>query len=91
MIGEKCGDYYEIDPKAVLWRKQHPDDMECPRCPSCMGLPCMNKLYKICAHASLLQAPKDPDELMAAGGEKLRGAKRRVSNSIFAQVLRLRS
>ena len=52
-----------IDPNAVLWRISHPDNKECDRCPTCILLPALQKLYKICSHASLIQAGKHPDKV----------------------------
>jgi DNA excision repair protein ERCC-6-like 2 len=34
----------EIDPRAVIWRRQHEDDMACKMCPSCVCLPAMTIL-----------------------------------------------
>ena len=58
-----------IDPNAVLWRNMHPGDVECSRsqppfCPHCILLPALNKLYKVCSHATLLQVEKNPDMLV---------------------------
>ena len=60
-----------IDPDAILWKQLHdkpigdPDSIEedildnkyitCKQCPSCIQLPAMMKLMKICSHPSLLQ------------------------------------
>uniref|UniRef100_A0A7S4RME9 Helicase C-terminal domain-containing protein n=1 Tax=Ditylum brightwellii TaxID=49249 RepID=A0A7S4RME9_9STRA len=55
----------EIDPEAVLWRSQskHTGDAPCDHCPTCIMLPALQKLYKVCSHASLLQVERNPDFL----------------------------
>ena len=53
----------EIDQDAVIWLKQHRDEVGCKNCPSCIALPCMNKLYKACSHISLLQARQNPADM----------------------------
>ena len=58
----------EMDPLASIWHKQHPNG-QCQRCPGCMTLPAMSKLYKICSHPSLIQAKLDPHQ-MRRGGHK---------------------
>lgn len=45
-----------IDPRAALWRLNHPDDQACPKCPTCLVLPGINKLSRVASHPSLLQA-----------------------------------
>ena len=52
-----------------MWPSQHPDGERCDRCPTCILLPALNKLYKICSHASLLQVEHHPDTIE---GEKAR-------------------
>ena len=63
----------DIDPDAVIWRQMHEkpigdpntiaedilDDkyIVCQNCPTCVQLPAMMKLMKICSHPSLLQVP----------------------------------
>ena len=49
--------------KTALWPAQHPDGEPCDRCPFCILLPALNKLYKICSHASLLQVDAHPDTI----------------------------
>lgn len=51
----------EIDERAVLWLKQHPDGVACKMCPHCISFPLISKLSKVCSHVSLLQAKIDPD------------------------------
>lgn len=63
---------------AVLWRHQHPEDKYpggdercCERCPFCILLPCLSKLYQLSSHLTLLQVDtpkkkadkKDKDKL----------------------------
>ena len=48
-----------IDPRAAIWSSQHDGAEQCPNCPSCIFLPALTKLYKICSHPSLLQADQD--------------------------------
>ncbi|CAB9509245.1 CHD3-type chromatin-remodeling factor [Seminavis robusta] len=43
---------------SVMWRKQHPDGTQCKRCPSCVLLPCLSKLYQLSSHLTLLQYEK---------------------------------
>ena len=64
IVGNKNGDDYELDQRAVIWKKQHPNDEQCERCPSCIGLPCMQKLSLVCAHVSKVQAPHDPANMV---------------------------
>ncbi|CAM9156448.1 unnamed protein product, partial [Laminaria digitata] len=47
-----------VDPRAVLWRKQHPTLETCgpkPACPYCCSFPALTKLQKVSNHPSLLQ------------------------------------
>jgi len=50
----------QIDPRAVLWRYQHRDGMECPRCPWCIGFPVLNLLHKVSTHVALIQPSDSP-------------------------------
>lgn len=43
-----------INPRAVLWRRQHENDEECMACPGCISFSCLHKLYLLCTHPSLL-------------------------------------
>lgn len=57
-----------IDPRAILWLGQHDktqigDDDFCKQCPSCILLPALSKLYKVCSHASMLQLDRHPDHI----------------------------
>jgi len=59
----------DIDPKAAIWKAQHPNDEPCINaqsgkigCPTCILLPALQKLYKVSSHASLIQADKRPDK-----------------------------
>mmetsp|Transcript_11742 Transcript_11742/g.19969 ORF Transcript_11742/g.19969 Transcript_11742/m.19969 type:complete len:723 (-) Transcript_11742:147-2315(-) len=61
----------DIDPDAILWQQLHEKPIgdrnsiaeeildgkyiTCKQCPSCVQLPALNKLMKICSHPSLLQ------------------------------------
>jgi len=49
-----------VDPRAVVWRSLHPRDEPCPRCPHCVGFPCLSKLQKVANHPCLLLV--DPSE-----------------------------
>ena len=44
-----------INPEAVIWRSMHPNDTPCKKCPTCILLPCFQKLYDLCSHPSMLQ------------------------------------
>lgn len=70
-----------IDPRAVLWKRQHPDNEQCERCPTCTLLPALSKLAKVCSHASLIQASLDPD--MVEGEDEREKAKSELE---FAKV-----
>lgn len=52
----------DIHPSAVLWRSQHHDCKLCDYCPSCILLPALQKLYKLCSHPILLQVEKNPED-----------------------------
>ena len=67
--------------KVALWPLQHPNGVACDRCPTCMLLPALNKLYKICSHASLLQVECHPD-LVQDEKEKVMAEK----NLAFANI-----
>lgn len=67
--------------KVALWPAQHPDGEPCDKCPTCILLPALNKLHKICSHASLLQVDKHPD-LIDSETEKELAAK----NFAFAKI-----
>ena len=41
--------------RAVVWRTNHPDDMPCHKCPTCILLPCLTKLIQVASHPGLLQ------------------------------------
>jgi hypothetical protein len=77
MRGECC---YKTpqDPNAtVFWRYQHQNGKPCKRCPSCVGLPCLQKLYQLSSHLCLLQFDSSNKT-----GEK----KDREKNEMFAKV-----
>jgi SNF2 family DNA or RNA helicase len=64
-----------IHPDAILWKSidRHSSDSThselCKQCPWCVLLPALNKLYKVCSHASLLQADQDPGQLAEGSAE----------------------
>jgi superfamily II DNA or RNA helicase len=64
-----------IDPRAVLWQQQHPDDKICDGCPSCILLSAMNILYKLSSHAALLQVKTPPDQFGAGSGQREKAEK----------------
>lgn len=67
--------------RLVLWPSQHPDGEPCKNCPTCILLPALNKLYKLCSHPVLLQAERHPDTV---NGEK---AKEKAEKELaFAKV-----
>lgn len=41
-----------VNPRAVLWRQQHPDDEACEQCPFCMIFPMLNILHKVSTHGT---------------------------------------
>ena len=41
----------------ILWPKFHPDGVPCEQCPTCMSLPCMQKLLNITNHLELVKVP----------------------------------
>ena len=45
--GRGMFDDHTMDPAAVVWRQFHKDGEPCPRCPSCIGFPCLAKLQKV--------------------------------------------
>jgi hypothetical protein len=52
-----------IDENAVVWKSLHPLDEACPRCPHCVGFPCLSKLQKAVNHPALLLVdPKETNE-----------------------------
>lgn len=71
-----------IDCDAVLWRTMHDEDEMCDKCPTCMLLPALHKLYKVCSHASLLQAVR-PLESIEEGTAEWKKVSRVLE---FAQV-----
>ena len=79
-----------VDPKAVIWKKQHPDNEQCERCPTCTLLPALSKLAKVCSHASLIQASFDPDKVDGEASEKaeseLEFAKVAISQDILEHM-----
>ena len=58
-----------IDPRAAIWSSQHDGAEPCDKCPSCVFLPALTKLYKICSHPSLLQADQDLSKLPRGSAE----------------------
>ena len=44
-----------IDPRAVIWRQNHPDSLACEKCPSCLCLPVISLLGRVASHPQLLQ------------------------------------
>ena len=58
----------EIDPRAVLWRQQHPDDIACKRCPFCVTFPALTVLHKVSTHVSLILPTHAPESLPEGHG-----------------------
>jgi len=58
-----------IDPQAAIWSSQHDGGEPCDKCPSCVFLPALTKLYKISSHPSLLQADQDLSKLPRGSAE----------------------
>ena len=50
-----AGDGTHFDSSGPMWNWQHPTDQECGACPSCMLMPCIIKLQKICNHLEILK------------------------------------
>ena len=67
--------------RIALWPAQHSNGEPCSQCPTCILLPALNKLYKICSHASLLQVDCHPD-LVENEREKIMAEK----NLAFAKI-----
>jgi len=55
----------KLDMDGVLARHHHPDGEACKWCPSCIGMPAMSFLLKVCNHLEMLKP--DPDEPMKPG------------------------
>ena len=55
----------QIDPRAVIWKLSHFGQKidNCKNCPTCILLPALTKLYKVCSHASLLQLKRNPERI----------------------------
>ena len=60
------------DPAAALWKTYHPDDEPCERCPYCLLLPSLHKLYKTCSHAALLQLDRNPSNIPEGSKERVK-------------------
>lgn len=60
----RAADGSGVDPNAVLWRQQHPEDESCEKCPSCTLFGAMHILYKLSSHAALLQVGTPPERLV---------------------------
>ncbi len=58
--------------KAVLWDHQHndKDEEECRGCPTCILLPAVTYLNKLCSHASSIQAGRHPDNAQSEKEKK---------------------
>jgi len=70
-----------VGDRVVLWPSQHLDGQPCKNCPTCILLPALNILYKLCSHSCLLQAERHPDTV---DGEK---AKEKAEKDLaFARV-----
>ena len=48
----------EFDPRAVIWKLQHPNDTPCEKCPGCITFRCLPVLSKIANDARMLQVSK---------------------------------
>ena len=66
-----------VDPSAILWFANHHNNQGCLRCPYCVLLPALQKLYDVCSHASMIQLKVHPDHVES--GEQKRRAEFNLS------------
>lgn len=81
-------DSSKINPDAVIWRSMHTNDEPCSKCPTCILLPCFQKLYDLCSHPSMLQVVPESrsDEKGCKTKELLKFAKVALTQPILSQL-----
>lgn len=74
--------------RSAVWRSMHENGELCPKCPTCILFPCLQKLYKLCSHPVMLQVDRhtgNPKEARKNEGN-LRFAKVALTKDVLVEL-----